>query len=306
MRGAKYQHGIDMTKPAEIHHTVPRARIFAGQPGAVHATEHLLDGDILPHDHEFIEIAVAAAGTGRHQSIHGMTDLSRGDVIILQQDGWHAYRQCRKLRVYNCYVGPELLEGPLAWVLDDPRLHRLLWQPLAAPGCAVTLLHLRRESLRACLLHVRHLCRLSVQGGSVLRRVAALLQLLEVLGDASREPPPGAARPDEPVHPAVRAAVQLMGSALDERWTLDEIARGVHVSSAYLVRLFRRHTGDSPMTWLARRRMEKAAAMLLSTRRPVGEIAARVGVDDPNYFARRFKAVFGVSPTDYRDRNRVR
>ena len=32
-----------------------------------------------------------------------------------------------------------------------------------------------------------------------------------------------------------------------------------------LVRLFKRHTGQSPMAWLAKRRAEKAAVLLLTT-----------------------------------------
>ncbi len=54
------------------------------------------------------------------------------------------------------------------------------------------------------------------------------------------------------------------------------------------------------MTWLARRRAEKAAVLLLTTNLPVAEIGRSVGWRDPNYFARRFRAAFGTTASAYR------
>jgi transcriptional regulator GlxA family with amidase domain len=57
-----------------------------------------------------------------------------------------------------------------------------------------------------------------------------------------------------------------------------------------------------PMAYLARRRVEKAAGLLLHTDQPVTQIGRSVGWPDQNYFARRFKAHFGLSATTYRSR----
>jgi AraC family transcriptional regulator, L-rhamnose operon transcriptional activator RhaR len=56
------------------------------------------------------------------------------------------------------------------------------------------------------------------------------------------------------------------------------------------------------MAYLARRRVEKAAGLLLHTDQPVTQIGRSVGWPDQNYFARRFKAHFGLSATTYRSR----
>jgi AraC family L-rhamnose operon transcriptional activator RhaR len=57
-----------------------------------------------------------------------------------------------------------------------------------------------------------------------------------------------------------------------------------------------------PMTYLARRRVETAAGLLLHTDQSVTQIGRSVGWPDQNYFARRFKAHFGLSATSYRSR----
>jgi AraC family L-rhamnose operon transcriptional activator RhaR len=57
-----------------------------------------------------------------------------------------------------------------------------------------------------------------------------------------------------------------------------------------------------PSTNLARLRAENAATLLLHTDQPVTCIGHAVGWPDQNYFARRFKAHYGLAATTYRAR----
>ena len=70
----------------------------------------------------------------------------------------------------------------------------------------------------------------------------------------------------------------------------------------YLVRLFKASTGLPPMAYLAQLRAEHAATLLLHSDQPVTSISQAVGWPDQNYFARRFKAHYGLSATTYRAR----
>jgi AraC family L-rhamnose operon transcriptional activator RhaR len=56
------------------------------------------------------------------------------------------------------------------------------------------------------------------------------------------------------------------------------------------------------MAYLAKRRVETAAEMLPHGDESMSEIGEAVGWPDQNYFARRFKAHFGLSGTTYRER----
>lgn len=78
----------------------------------------------------------------------------------------------------------------------------------------------------------------------------------------------------------------------------------MRLDEAYLVRLFKAAVGIPPMAYLARIRVERAVGLLLHTPAPVSDIGRRVGWSDPNYFARRFRAHTGLSPTAYRDAGR--
>jgi AraC-like DNA-binding protein len=58
------------------------------------------------------------------------------------------------------------------------------------------------------------------------------------------------------------------------------------------------------MQYLSRRRLERAAALLSETDLPVAAIGSTVGMADPAYFSRRFRAIFGLSPRAFRLRHR--
>jgi PAS domain S-box-containing protein len=108
--------------------------------------------------------------------------------------------------------------------------------------------------------------------------------------------------PTGPSHPVVVQAMRLLEPRLTHQWTLRELADQLHVSPSHLVRLFKSSTGMPPMAYVARRRVETAAGLLLHTDQPVTQIGRSVGWPDQNYFARRFKAHFGLSPSAYRSR----
>ena len=81
-----------------------------------------------------------------------------------------------------------------------------------------------------------------------------------------------------------------------------ELADELHLAPGYLVRLFKAATGLPPMAYLAQVRAEQAAVLLLHSDEPVTGIGRAVGWPDQNYFARRFKAHYGLSATTYRER----
>ncbi|MFG1815150.1 helix-turn-helix domain-containing protein [Kribbella sp. NPDC049174] len=103
-----------------------------------------------------------------------------------------------------------------------------------------------------------------------------------------------------PAHPAVQHAMRLLEASIDEPWTLDRLAAAVNLAPSYLIRLFGRTAGISPMAYLNRIRAERAAGLLIETDLPIATIGATVGWHDPSHASRRFHAVFGLSPSRYR------
>ncbi len=85
-----------------------------------------------------------------------------------------------------------------------------------------------------------------------------------------------------------------------ERVTVEDMARAAGLSRSQFSREFRRAFGESPHVYLLTRRLERAAAMLRYTDRPVAEICLNVGLESLGSFTTSFTRMFGMPPAKYR------
>jgi len=83
---------------------------------------------------------------------------------------------------------------------------------------------------------------------------------------------------------------------------IDSVAERFSMSPRHFKRRFKRATGDSPLTYLQRLRVEAAKRRLESTQDTIDEITYLVGYEDTNSFRRLFKKHTGLSPRQYRTR----
>ncbi|MFC3799193.1 AraC family transcriptional regulator [Cohnella sp. GCM10012308] len=83
--------------------------------------------------------------------------------------------------------------------------------------------------------------------------------------------------------------------------TLESLSESLNYSVPHLSSYFKLRTGLSPIDYLIKVRIDKAAALLLETDATLREIAAGVGYQDPGYLGRLFKKYKGVSPIRYRE-----
>jgi len=102
--------------------------------------------------------------------------------------------------------------------------------------------------------------------------------------------------------PGLRLMTEYVRDHLDRPASIDELAAVGECSPPTVWRLFRRHLGLTPVEWMQRLRVERAAELLATTTMRVGEIGRAVGVEDPYYFSRLFRKMRGVTPTQHRKR----
>jgi AraC family L-rhamnose operon transcriptional activator RhaR len=277
-----------------------RAAVFNPDGLPVWADRHRLAGDIAAHDHDFLEIALITQGTAVHISADGDYPVRPGSAVVVPPNEWHGYSDCADLVVFDCFVAPELIDGTLSFLDQELPLLRTVHAGLTASW--VPRIQLSAADLSRSLGELHSISNISADQRSRVQVVGHLLVYLDILDRAwperdAWELPTGVRR-----HPAAIRAMQLMERDLAHSWTLSELAAAVAVERTHLVRLFRRSAGIPPMAYLNRRRAQVAAALLVRTDQPVAGIGARLGWTDPAYFARRFRAVFGLSPSAYRTR----
>lgn len=85
-----------------------------------------------------------------------------------------------------------------------------------------------------------------------------------------------------------------------ESITLDQLARYAGLNKYYLVHVFNREMGCSPISYLIERRISESKRLLAATRIPVQQISRQLGFSSPSYFSQSFRRATGVSPAEFR------
>lgn len=80
-------------------------------------------------------------------------------------------------------------------------------------------------------------------------------------------------------------------------FSFNDIAKGMGMSKSTLARRLKSLTNKSPIEILSEYRFSLAKRMVEKGDMPISEIAYSVGFNDPSYFSRRFKELYGVTPT---------
>ncbi|HJZ99720.1 MAG TPA: AraC family transcriptional regulator [Candidatus Solibacter sp.] len=92
---------------------------------------------------------------------------------------------------------------------------------------------------------------------------------------------------------------------LDAPLELDELARVACFSPFHFHRIFRALTGEGVYEHVRRLRLERAAQRLKLQEQPVTQIAFEAGYESHEAFTRAFHAMFGKSPSEFREPSRV-
>ncbi len=91
-----------------------------------------------------------------------------------------------------------------------------------------------------------------------------------------------------------------IGKNLDnDAYSIEDLSRAVALSRVHLFRKMKKLLGISPSRYLRNFRLRKAVEILLVEDLRITELAYRVGFQDPNYFLKCFKELYGVSPGQY-------
>ncbi len=93
----------------------------------------------------------------------------------------------------------------------------------------------------------------------------------------------------------------LVGQHLtDQNFSIDQLAAMLTMGRTKFYGKMKELYGMSPNKYLMKRRMDKAAELLLEGKYTVSEVSYRVGIPDSSYFNKCFKAAFGTVPSKYR------
>ena len=95
--------------------------------------------------------------------------------------------------------------------------------------------------------------------------------------------------------------LKAIESNLDNsEYSVDQLARDVALGRTNLYKRMQTMLGITPNDFIRSVRLKRAAVLLSDTDLSIVEISERVGFNTPRYFSSSFKAMFGITPSEYR------
>ena len=100
---------------------------------------------------------------------------------------------------------------------------------------------------------------------------------------------------------SIQLVLNAVTSDLTRNLSLDEAAELVHFSPVYFSKLFKETLGINFKDYVQEVKMRRAVELLGDEKRTIQEIAELLGYANANYFGKRFKQYFHMTPGTYRD-----
>ncbi len=250
------------------------------------------------HTHDAPELFIVLSGDLAIWMDGTTTPLTAGDIVCVPSHMPHR-------TLPTVYDNPAIL-----FFTSFSNFHFKGMEPncLDFPGGS-SVLHtdglVRQDITNLCLRMISE--RYSNQVGQYFMQKAYLTQLLMTIIRQITVPPKQSCSPVtfETHHKTyvVSEIRQYLSSHYAEKISLDLIARNMYLSSAYISKIFKEETGEAPINYLIKMRLERARIQLESDNgQSIKAISNSVGYDDVYYFSKLFKKYYGMSPVHYRSK----
>ena len=169
-------------------------------------------------------------------------------------------------------------------------------------GCALLHLAAEQEAVSACLRMMVQEIRSRQSGCDAICQslLDVILLRLRRRDDFALSDAPSGRRSSR----SCDLARRYIDNHFKENLTLDQLAEMLHINKYHLSHTFREEFHTSPISYLISRRVAESRFLLRETDHPLTLIAQMLGFSSLSYFSQCFRRVEGISPMEYRKRNR--
>ena len=103
-----------------------------------------------------------------------------------------------------------------------------------------------------------------------------------------------------PTKTVVQLIEKVIMENLEENLSLEFIAEKVFLSPKYISRIFKEEKGMNITQFMMEYKLKKAAKLLVESNLPLEELVKQVGFSSSNYFIKKFKEKYSITPVQYR------
>ncbi len=126
------------------------------------------------------------------------------------------------------------------------------------------------------------------------------MAVLEEMESTAMERASRTSEDEIPIPKPIMNALQYIDNHIHVKIEIEQLAAASGWSHEHFTRTFQRLIGHSPSEWVNKRKMERAAQMVLQSNDPIKKIAPEVGFADVYHFHRVFRRWMGMTASQYR------
>jgi AraC-like DNA-binding protein len=256
----------------------------------------MVQGTLNRHSHEFFEFVYVEEGFCLHFSGGGVELLMAGDLLAMCPGMEHYYWCKKNITIVNILFMPEIFTGIFSEIKALPGMADLFEGNLKHP----LLSHLSlqdREEMRHAIESLRREGDQKETGWELRSKtlLAGVIVILSRVGNTRFSKKKGSNSYLGYTLKTVEAIEECFTGSI----TVRELALNLNISPDHLTRQFRQIIGITPTEYLRRRRFARALE-LLRKQRPISEVYPASGFRSINYFSREFKALFKMTPSEFK------
>lgn len=104
--------------------------------------------------------------------------------------------------------------------------------------------------------------------------------------------------------PRVKRILEYIHEHYQHQISLEKLADITFLSRSETIRLFKRHIGRTPISYILNYRLDHSVVYLINTRSTISEIALQCGFSSVSYYIKKFREHYHVTPRTYRQINK--
>lgn len=251
------------------------------------------------HWHPELEFVYIASGSAICLIGQEKLIVNAGQGILINS------RVIHRLEAHASTVIPNVVFSPVLLAAEDSLLYQRYFTPVLNSGMTHLILSPDTPWQAACLQKMQDVfASLENDELDVIQTVILLLQVWqEIYQHCQADGRLSPARQDNAVQIRLQLMLQYIQAHYHEKVCLEDIAFAVHLGKSTVMQLFHQYIHLSPIAYLIRYRVKRAALLLRTTEKSIAVIAEETGFESATYFCRKFKEYYQMTPAAYRKSN---
>ncbi|MDD6880554.1 MAG: AraC family transcriptional regulator [Firmicutes bacterium] len=252
------------------------------------------------HWHPEVELVLAEKGTADFLVGSSRYVLKAGEAIFINTQVIHRFESSASAII------PNMVFSPLLIAVENSLIYRKYIKPVLLSSVECLIITPTDEKQCEMLDTIRNVFAIQESESiSELQTTQLIMKLWGLIFESiNQNDNQNTAKTSAQAQAQLQIMMQYIHKNYYRRITLEDIARTVSISKSSVLNIFKSYLHTSPINYVLEYRLKRAAKLLSETENSVSVIAQTAGFENVGYFCRKFKALYGMTPKEYRGQRR--